>query len=133
MAKRSVHRWERLKGVHPDLDAAVRRIIAALLAEGHVAVITQGVRTASQQAALYALGRTRPGKVVTNCDGTRKKSNHQIKPDGFGHAVDLAWHDGHTITWEGPWDLLGKLATAENLIWGGLWSRFPDRPHLELR
>ena len=130
---RGVHRWDRLTGVHPTLAAAVRRIVGALLDEGYVAVITQGVRTAGQQAALYAIGRTRPGKIVTNCDGARRKSAHQVKPDGFGHAVDLAWHNGRTITWDGPWDRLGALARAEGLVWGGDWVTFPDRLHVELR
>lgn len=29
------------------------------------------------------------GKKVTNCDGYIKKSNHQAKADGYGHAVDI--------------------------------------------
>ncbi|WP_445670015.1 M15 family metallopeptidase [Paenibacillus sp. FSL R10-2771] len=32
-------------------------------------VITQGLRTISEQDALYAQGRTKPGQIVTNAKG----------------------------------------------------------------
>lgn len=138
----TTHRLDRLRGVHPDLDRAVRRLVAVLLEAGHVAVITQGVRTAAQQAALYAQGRTKPGKIVTNCDGTVKKSNHQPKADGYGYAVDFAWRtaDGG-VTWDGPWDTLGAYAKGLGLKWGGDFKvrdkhgrlvGWPDLPHVEL-
>jgi len=126
-----LHRLVRLRGCHPELKARVLALIAALAHQGLDLVLTQGVRSAQQQAALYAQGRTRPGKIVTNCDGVRKVSNHQPKADGYGYAVDVAWRIHGEITWEGPWDTLGKLATAHGLIWGGTWTTFPDRPHLE--
>lgn len=126
------HKFVRLHGVHPACAAAVRTLIQQLLEQGHVAVITAGVRSAKHQAALYAIGRTKPGKIVTNCDGVVKRSNHQPKADGYGYAVDLAWRlpDGR-ITWDGPWDLLGKLAKSLGLDWGGAWRTFQDRPHVE--
>ena len=51
--------------------------------------IAQGVRTAEYQNSLYQQGRTKPGKIVTNCDGIKNKSNHQAKADGYGHAIDI--------------------------------------------
>lgn len=75
-----------LKGVHPDL---VKVMEAAIINSPVDFTIIQGVRTTAQQQALYAQGRTKPGNKVTNADGVRNKSNHQVKADGFGHAVDL--------------------------------------------
>lgn len=34
-------------------------------------------RTTEQQAERYAKGRTKPGKIITNCDGRKRKSKHQ--------------------------------------------------------
>lgn len=125
------HRLMRLDGCHPELVVRVKALLADCLTEGYCLVLTQGVRTVAQQQALYNQGRTRPGKIVTNCDGVRRVSNHQPKSDGWGYAVDVAWRleDG-SISWEGPWPLLGLLAKKHGLIWGGGW-KFQDFPHLE--
>lgn len=125
------HRLVRLRGCHPDLKARVIALVAALAQQGLTLVLTQGVRSVAQQQALYAQGRYKPGKIVTNCDGLIKASNHQPKADGYGYAVDVAWViDGH-VTWEGPWETLGQMATAHGLAWGGDW-KWRDQPHLEL-
>lgn len=127
------HRLVRLRGCHPDLKARVTALIDALARQGLDLVLTQGVRSVAQQQALYAQGRYKPGKIVTNCDGLVRVSNHQPKADGYGYAVDVAWRNAHgEITWEGPWDLLGALAATHGLTWGGSWIRWQDRPHLEL-
>jgi len=127
------HRLVRLRGCHPELKVRVTKLVEALAHEGLELVLTQGVRSLAQQQALYAQGRHRPGKIVTNCDGIVRVSNHQPKLDGYGYAVDVAWRNAAgDITWEGPWPTLGTLAAAHGLIWGGAWVRFQDRPHLEL-
>jgi peptidoglycan L-alanyl-D-glutamate endopeptidase CwlK len=135
------HRLVRLRGCHPELQARVKALIATLAAQGLELVLTQGVRSVAQQQALYAQGRYKPGKIVTNCDGVVKVSNHQPKADGYGYAVDVAWRTASgVITWEGPWETLGQAAEAQRLIWGGHFRvikdgklvSWPDLPHLEL-
>lgn len=86
MPRYSQRSKDALKGVHPDL---VKVMEAAIVNSPVDFTIIQGVRTTAQQQALYAQGRTKPGAKVTNADGVRNKSNHQVKADGFGHAVDL--------------------------------------------
>ena len=51
--------------------------------------ITAGVRTAEEQNRLYQKGRTAPGTKVTNVDGYKLKSNHQVKFNGLGYATDI--------------------------------------------
>ena len=125
------HRLARLRGCHPALKTRVAALVDALARQGLDLVLTQGVRSVAQQQALYAQGRSKPGKIVTNCDGVRAASNHQPKADGYGYAVDVAWRTNGQITWEGPWDTFGRLAETQGLTWGGAWTRFPDRPHIE--
>lgn len=127
-----INRLDRLAGVHPVLDTAVRAIIDELGDMGLTLIITQGLRSDEQQAHLYAQGRSRDGKIVTNCNGHIKRSMHQQQLDGFGHAVDVAWRVEGQITWDGPWGTLGALARGHALVWGGDWVHFVDRPHLEL-
>jgi len=127
------HRFVRLRGCHPELIRRIKAVVADLEQDGLDIIITQGVRSIAQQQSLYAQGRSKPGKIVTNCDGVRHPSNHQPKLDGYGHAVDVAWRlPDLSISWDGPWDRLGILAEARGLTWGGYWVRFPDRCHLEL-
>lgn len=123
----------KLRGVHPKLAEAVRNILAVMDVLGHPMMVTDGVRTLQRQQELYAQGRTAPGKIVTNADGLRAKSNHQVKEDGWGHAVDMcfvvdgkpSWSEAHR------WRLYGEVASAVGCSWGGFWKR-PDKPHIEL-
>lgn len=126
---------DRYHGVEPTLVAKCQRITDAMACLLFAVVPVQGVRTADYQHALYEQGRTKPGPIVTNADGFTKLSNHQAKPDGFGHAVDFAFvdqngdpsFDGH---W--PWALLGAMAEAQGLVWGGRFSSPVDLGHVEL-
>lgn len=125
---------DRFAGVHPDLVRRVQQVLAAMAALGHPMVVTDGVRTAQQQAQLYAKGRTTPGVIVTYADGVTKTSNHQAHSDGYGHAVDCAFLVDGRPSWDVslPWQAYGACAEALGLTWGGHWARLRDLPHLEL-
>lgn len=136
-------RIEKLVGVHPRLVEAVKRICFAMNELGFHMLVTDGARTVEMQRALYAQGRTTPGNIVTNADGVTKKSNHQTKADGYGHAVDLCFMDDHGTpadpkddypSWDTkfPWRLYGEMAKSQGLIWGGDWTSLKDLPHIEL-
>lgn len=124
---------DKLQGVHPRLVEAVKKITFAMHELGLDVMITSGLRTTEEQVRLYAQGRQTAGPIVTYCDGVRKKSNHQAKPDGFGHAVDFAFRVNGQPSWDDalPWPLLGHMAKAVGCKWGGDWET-PDRPHVEL-
>ncbi len=130
---------ERLKGVHPDLSSSVQTILAAMDLLGFGMMVTEGVRTTERQIALYAQGRTAPGDIVTDKNGTTNKSRHQVRPDGFGYAVDLAFLDNQdtkaveTYSDKMPWDLMGLMGEKLGLTWGGRWETPHDLPHLEKR
>lgn len=71
------------KGLDPRLTAVLD--LAITLSEVDFKVIC-GVRTLAEQKALYAQGRTKPGKIVT----WTLNSRHLLDPKtGFGRAVDL--------------------------------------------
>jgi len=78
---------EKMKGVHPKLIELMKKAIGD---SPYDFKIVQGLRTAEYQNSLYQQGRTKPGKIVTKLDGYNRKSNHQAKADGYGHAVDIA-------------------------------------------
>jgi len=127
------HRLYKLAGVHPQLKHIVTRICAAMDALGFYLIVTDGVRTVAEQQALYAKGRTALGTIVTHLDGLLKRSNHQLHPDGCGHAVDMCFLVNGKPSWAetNPWTCYGAMAKALGCVWGGDWKKFRDRPHIE--
>lgn len=123
-----------LEGVHPDLVKVAKRAIEITNQDF---VIIAGVRTAAEQNALYQQGRTKSGNIVTYRDGYKKKSNHQPKSDGYGHAIDVVpypvdWNDStkfHRIA-----DAMKSAANelGVKIEWGGDWKGSWDTPHFEL-
>jgi len=107
----------RLRGVHPDLVAVVKRAIEITDTDF---TVLEGLRSAARQKKLVLAGKS----MTLN-------SRHLT-----GHAVDLA---PYPITWE--WPLYYNIAKAMKgaatdlstpIIWGGDWKRFKDGPHFEL-
>lgn len=127
----------KLYGVHPKLVSLMHE---AIKQSPHTFIISQGVRTAEYQNELYQQGRTKPGKIVTNADGYNRKSNHQAKSDGLGHAVDITiiingkaeWND--LTKYKEVGEHICKVAQEMgiSISWGGRWKKFKDYPHFEL-
>lgn len=115
----------KLAKIAPKLAAKVRTFIDAAEADGVIIQITQGLRTADEQNALFAQGRTRPGKIVTKARSWQ--SNHN-----FGTAVDVAPVVNGKVSFDDKLYHFGKWADAAGLSWGGRWVHFKDLPHLEL-
>lgn len=98
MAKFSKRSKDNLEGVHPLM---VRLMTKAIETTPIDFTVVEGVRSTKRQQEYYSWGRTvvnpntgavagKPlGRTVTNANGTTKKSNHQVKADGWGHAVDI--------------------------------------------
>ncbi|GHV40021.1 hypothetical protein FACS1894179_05870 [Bacteroidia bacterium] len=130
----------KLESVNPNL---VELIKEAIQSTSIPFIITEGVRTTERQKELYAQGRVTPGLIVTNCDGIKDKSNHQLKENGYGHAVDLYPYINGSIRIHEAYvpEILQIIAehiqmTAQKMnlsvIWGGDW-KMKDYPHFELR
>jgi peptidoglycan L-alanyl-D-glutamate endopeptidase CwlK len=100
-------------------------------------IITCGERETEIQQQLYALGRTKPGKIVTMIDGIKKKSKHNYKPS---LAVDIAIFDeNNKLTWEYRYykavsDHILQVAfrLKIKIKWGGNFKSFKDSPHYEI-
>ena len=106
--------------------AKCRAFIAACAAAGVDVIITSTYRDVESQNALYAQGRTTPGKKVTNVRGGDSFHQHRVAFDFVpvvgGKAV---WNDADT------WERCGAIAERVGLEWGGRWTKFPDKPHCQ--
>ena len=61
--------------------------------------------------------------------GTNARGGYSWR--NFGFAADYAFVINGKVTWNGPWDVFGKLAKQCGLEWGGGWKTFKDRPHVQ--
>lgn len=102
-----------------------------LAAEGVTVEVISGLRSWEQQAALYAQGRTRPGKIVT-------KARPGSSWHNYGLAMDLGLFKGGRYLDEGApataaklYARLGSLAGALGIEWAGTWRSFPEGPHFQ--
>ena len=85
-------------------------------------LITDGGRTYAEQKAIYAQGRTLPGRKVTNAQAGYSWHN-------FKRAFDMVPIDSAGgADWDSTsWSKIGALARAHGLSWGG---SFGDKPHI---
>lgn len=117
-----------LRKVHPDLQRVVRRAAKDWKDKDTGFVLTCGGRTVEAQKQMVAKGAS-----------TTMRSRHIIAPNGWAHAVDLAFTIKGVVKWD--WPLYSKLAAAIKLAavaekvpveWGGDWKKFKDGPHFQL-
>ncbi len=111
----------------PEVQPLARQLVHKAAAAGITIKIISGLRTFSQQDALYAQGRTAPGPKVTNAKGGY--SNHN-----FGLAFDIGVFENGKYMGESPsYNKLGPIGVSIGLAWGGNWVSIKDTPHYELR
>lgn len=110
----------------PVVADSARELLRECTERGFPIFITSTLRTFSEQAQLYAQGRTEPGRIVTN-------AREGESPHNYGLAFDVAFHTPPaTDPYTGPWDAVGAQGKALGLEWGGDWKH-PDRPHFQAR
>jgi peptidoglycan L-alanyl-D-glutamate endopeptidase CwlK len=134
---------ERIALLHPKLRdeaSAIYSEIVKALGDKVVCRFTHTLRTAAEQDKLYAIGRTRAGRIVTNARAYRSYHN-------YGLAADIVlMHDKNndwvfeTISYDerADMDKDGKRDWLEVVeifkqygwTWGGNW-KFRDAPHFE--
>ena len=94
--------------------------------------VISGLRSWSAQAALYAQGRTKPGKIVT-------KARPGSSWHNYGLAIDLGlFKNGVYLDERKPAEAdklyteIGKLAATHGIEWAGNWKSFQETPHFQI-
>lgn len=114
--------------LHPRLQSMIVRLQKECEKEKLQLGIGECFRTVEEQNALYALGRTKPGQIVTNAPGNSYSSQHQ-----WGIAFDFYKNvKGHEYDDTAFFNRVGMLGKSLGLGWGGDWTGIVDRPHLYL-
>lgn len=127
---------DRIKLMHPKLRGALLNEyleINTKLPKGVRLRFTQTLRTIDEQNDIYAQGRTKPGKIVSNAKGGQSIHNYGLAFD----IVILYDKDGNgtleTASWDEDkyWMQVVNCFKSKGWSWGGDFKSIYDSPHFE--
>lgn len=90
-------------------------------------LITSTYRDNESQDALYAQGRTAPGKKVTNAKAGQSWHNYRC-------AIDVVPIRNGKPVWDAKdpiWQKVGELGEEAGLEWAGRWKTFKEMAHFQ--
>lgn len=127
----------RLIDLHPDLFPLAERFLDGCHAAGIEVLVTCTYRTLGEQAALYASGRTVPGRIKTNARPGESRHNTLLNGKPAAEAFDIVpMVDGKPV-WDAKdplWQKVGEIGEGVGLEWAGRWTpRKREFPHFQLR
>ena len=122
--------------LHPTLQKKIKELKKLCADNGITIRITECLRTVSEQDALYAKGRTKPGSKVTNCQGKSYSSMHQWGV-AFDYVIDQDTDKDGDVDIRDLYNVklmnvVGKIGESIGLEWGGSWKSIVDKPHFQL-
>lgn len=134
---------ERIEKLHPKVRKEARQIydeICQALTGRAICRFAFTFRTIAEQDAIYAQGRTKPGKIVTRARGGYSWHNYGLAVDivlihdvdGDGDYDRAVWDvktdfDGDKIS---DWMEVVAIFKSYGWEWGGDW-KFSDPPHFQ--
>ena len=127
MASRSI------EDLSPESAKRAAQMLARCEASGLFILVYCTLRTNAEQAALYAQGRTTPGRIVTWAKPGESLHNS-------GRAFDLVPLSAGKPVWgtDGAdlalWQQVGAIGKAAGLEWAGNWpARIREFPHFQFK
>ena len=115
-----------LDDLNPMVKELAEKFIANCKVHGWDILIYSTFRDAEAQNAIYAQGRTLPGKIVTNAKGGQSFHNYRVAFDWVPtlHGKPL-WND------EAAYLKCAEIGEALGLEWAGRWKSFKETAHLQ--
>jgi peptidoglycan L-alanyl-D-glutamate endopeptidase CwlK len=116
----------KLEDLHPKVKVLAERFVASCAKQNIDVLITSTYRDGESQNALYAQGRTAPGKIVTKAKAGQSFHNWKCAFD-FVPIVNgkAQWNDTALFT------KCGEIAEAVGLEWAGRWKTFKELAHCQ--
>jgi len=87
--------------------------------------ISSTFRCSAYQDHLFAQGRTRSGRIVTNARGGQSIHNYRLAFDIFQNIRGREWSEPEFFA------TAGRIWREMGGVWGGDWASFVDRTHCE--
>jgi len=119
-----------LDELHPIVKQKVQKFIEECDKAGIDLLVTSTYRDRESQDELYAQGRSKPGKVVTNAKAGQSFHNWRC-------AVDVVPLRNGKPVWNasGPdedlWNKVGTIGESCGLEWAGRWKKFKEMAHFQ--
>jgi peptidoglycan L-alanyl-D-glutamate endopeptidase CwlK len=111
----------------PPVQQRVVQFLSLAKEAGIDLIVTSTYRDAASQEALYAQGRTKPGRIVTNAKAGQSWHNWRC-------AIDVVPVRNGKPVWDAKdpiWQTVGQLGKQAGLEWAGDWKRFKEFPHFQ--
>lgn len=134
---------DRIQLLHPDLREEAIEIyndIYEALTGRAICRFSHTLRTNKEQDGLFAIGRTKPGKIVTNAKGGQSYHNYGlaidivllVDRDGNGTFESASWETNVDFDGDGKkdWQEVVHIFKLYGWEWGGDW-KFSDKPHFQ--
>lgn len=115
-----------LDDLHPEVKKLAETFITACRDADIDVLITSTFRNHESQAALFAIGRTKPGRIVTNAGPGQSFHNWRV-------AFDFVPIVHGKAMWE-SFDLFqqcGWIAENAGLEWAGRWKTIRELAHCQ--
>lgn len=116
-----------LEDLLPPVRARVDQWLAECKLNDIDVLVTSTYRDNESQAALYAQGRSAPGKIVTNANAGESFHNYRC-------ALDVVPLINGKADWSGTdstWQKMAQLGKAAGLEWAGDWKSFKEYAHFQ--
>lgn len=115
-----------INDLNPKVKVLCEKFISECKKQNIDVLITSTYRDAASQNALYAQGRTTPGKIVTNAKAGQSFHNWRVAFD-FVPIVNgkAQWNDLETF------NKCGAIAESVGLEWAGRWKKFKELAHCQ--
>ena len=115
-----------LKDLDPYVAGLAKQFIAACKKQGIDLLVTSTYRDNESQNALYAQGRTKAGRIVTNAKAGQSFHNYRLAFD----VVPIVngkpqWNDFRTF------QKIGAIGKSIGLEWAGDWRTFKELAHFQ--
>lgn len=140
MDKITLERIELLAPVVRDEARLIYEEICEALKGRAICRFSHTLRTNAEQEALFAIGRTKPGKKVTNARAGQSFHNYGraidivllVDRDKNGSFESASWETNVDFDGDGRADWMEVVAIFKRYgwEWGGDW-RFTDMPHFQ--
>lgn len=120
----------KIEDLTPEAQIKCRQFLSACSNAGLKILVINTLRDTEFQKSLYAQGRTKPGGIVTNCDGVKNKSYHQT-----GKAWDcVPVDDKGTILWNDSkkFKQMADIAVSLGITAGYYFKSLKDSPHFQI-